>query len=208
MNIKTLLVLPLVLLGASLNAGTLLPIISNFTALTDLTSSGINTNYAAGGTWANSGEMTFASGVLTVGSTTAISSDSFNYASITSSPYVWTAGNRLSYTASVNAGNLSANFVVNLVDSGGTPVLTAVINTSGWLAGTPVSGTALFTPTGSGSTSTLTYFNLTGDGTANAFRMSFDQFSITAIPEPSTYVALFGVATIGLAVWRKRRKVA
>ena len=204
MNIKTLWVLPLVMLGASLKAAAL-PIISNFNGavLSDL-----GAIISPSGTWATTGEITLSSGILTVGSASALSNDAFKYASITSSPYAWTAGNRLSYTASVNAGNQSTNFTVTLVDSGGVAALTATINTSGWLAGTPVSGTAIFTPTGSGSTSTLTYFNLAGDGTANPFRMSFDQFSITAIPEPSTYVALFGAATLGLAAWRKRLKVA
>ena len=42
---------------------------------------------------------------------------------------------------------------------------------------------------------------------ANAFRMTFDNiaFTTSAVPEPATYAALFGVSVLGLAVWRKRR---
>ena len=205
MNIKTLWVLPFILFGVSLNAGTL-PIISNFNGSTLADLGGFP---SLNGSWSNSGEMTLSSGILTIGSASATGEGNLTFAAITSSPYAWTAGNQLSYTASVNAGNASTSFTVALLDAVGISVLTATINTSGWVAGTPVSSTALFTPTGlGGSTSTLTYFNLSGDSSANAFRMSFDQFSITAIPEPSTYVALFGAATLGLAAWRKRLKVA
>jgi len=35
-----------------------------------------------------------------------------------------------------------------------------------------------------------------------------DNFALTAVPEPSTYAALAGVAALGLALWRRRRRQA
>jgi hypothetical protein len=39
-----------------------------------------------------------------------------------------------------------------------------------------------------------------------AGQMSFDNFSVTAIPEPSTYAALAGLGALGLALWRRQRR--
>lgn len=43
-------------------------------------------------------------------------------------------------------------------------------------------------------------------GTIAIGQMSYDNFSVTAaaIPEPSTYVAIFGVCALGFVVWRRR----
>lgn len=35
-----------------------------------------------------------------------------------------------------------------------------------------------------------------------------DNFSVSAIPEPSTYAAMFGVLAVGFAAWRRRRTAA
>jgi hypothetical protein len=34
----------------------------------------------------------------------------------------------------------------------------------------------------------------------------FDDFTVTAVPEPSTYAALLGLSALGLAAWRSRRR--
>lgn len=48
-------------------------------------------------------------------------------------------------------------------------------------------------------TSTLT------NGTIASGIVYADNFSVSAVPEPSTYAAIAGVAVLGLAFWRKRR---
>jgi len=47
--------------------------------------------------------------------------------------------------------------------------------------------------------------NILFGGTGNAITMTFDSLT-TVIPEPTTYATLFGAASLGLVVWRKRRK--
>lgn len=42
----------------------------------------------------------------------------------------------------------------------------------------------------------------------NAGQLTFDNFAVSAIPEPSTYAALAGLGALGLAFWHRRRKVA
>jgi hypothetical protein len=44
-----------------------------------------------------------------------------------------------------------------------------------------------------------------GDVYADSFALS--STPITAVPEPSTYAALFGVAALGFVAWRRRRRV-
>jgi len=39
-------------------------------------------------------------------------------------------------------------------------------------------------------------------------QMTFDNFSVSAVPEPSTYAAIAGLGALGLALWHRRRKAA
>lgn len=64
--------------------------------------------------------------------------------------------------------------------------------------------------TGNASTNGFN-FEVFANSTASAAissGMTADNFSITAVPEPSTYAALAGVAALGLAVWRRRSRRA
>jgi len=38
--------------------------------------------------------------------------------------------------------------------------------------------------------------------------IAFDNFSVTSVPEPSTYAALAGLAALGVALWRRQRRAA
>ncbi|MCC5805671.1 MAG: PEP-CTERM sorting domain-containing protein [Opitutales bacterium] len=50
-------------------------------------------------------------------------------------------------------------------------------------------------------------FNIrTGDGSGNNAHVGFSNVEITAIPEPSTYAALFGALAFGLVVFLRRRR--
>ena|ERR1035437_39671 len=45
-----------------------------------------------------------------------------------------------------------------------------------------------------------------GTATAITTGMYADNFSVSAIPEPSTYAALAGACALGLAIWKRKRK--
>lgn len=49
------------------------------------------------------------------------------------------------------------------------------------------------------------YASASAGNAINAGQVSFDNFSVSAIPEPSTYAALAGLGALGLALWHKRR---
>lgn len=81
------------------------------------------------------------------------------------------------------------------------------LNTASWSALSFTAGSAL--SIGSAATlpgnSTITGFGLYATtGTAGTGR--FDDFTVTAIPEPSTFAALAGLGVLGLAASRRRRQ--
>lgn len=45
-----------------------------------------------------------------------------------------------------------------------------------------------------------------GAGPVAAGELYFDNISVSAVPEPSTYAALAGLAALGLVMWRRRRQ--
>ena len=45
-----------------------------------------------------------------------------------------------------------------------------------------------------------------GGGAIGATTMLYDNFSVSAVPEPSTYAALAGACALGLAIWKRKHK--
>lgn len=84
----------------------------------------------------------------------------------------------------------------NSLSEGANYGTTSDLNT-GWVA-PAVGATDNLSFLGANSTGTL------GSGPYTNSQMSAN-LTISAVPEPATYAALFGVASIGFCVWRKRR---
>lgn len=59
----------------------------------------------------------------------------------------------------------------------------------------------------SGTTNgTINRIILTTNGFGNTLNVTLDNLAtVSAVPEPATYAALFGVASLGFVAWRKRR---
>jgi hypothetical protein len=97
---------------------------------------------------------------------------------------------RLSWDAGTTALTASYSF-----DSGASfTSIAAASPTSNWTAGTATSGF---------------FFDVFGNSNAipaiTSGSMFADNFSVSAIPEPSTYAAMAGAAALGLAFWRRRK---
>lgn len=89
-----------------------------------------------------------------------------------------------------------------------------VVLASGALQATVNGQSATFTP---GTAAFATYsYNFTANTTGSvglSFQLTgghiaLDNVSVSAIPEPSTYAAIFGATALGLAAWRRRRAPA
>jgi hypothetical protein len=50
----------------------------------------------------------------------------------------------------------------------------------------------------------FSYINL-GSGLSGTFAIDGNQLVFSAVPEPSTYAAIFGAGALGFALWRRRR---
>lgn len=169
-------------------------VISNFDSL-----GGVN----YGGVWVPN--VTFNAGIASVGSP-SLADGNFEFADISAGVISINTGLVLNYTARVDANNLSNSFLVRFADSEGNYSVEAIILTNSWTVGQFVTGTAALVSAGPGNLSDTAFFTITGDGASTAFRMSFDSLSISAVPEPSTYAAIAGVAALGFCAVRRRRK--
>ena len=142
------------------------------------------------------------------------------------------AGNNFQYS-SIMLGANSGGYIVRAEGSGFSAVNVSTVDSSdvqlrlSWDAGTQALSTfyrfdsgaytalATFNPVSnwtSGATASGFYFDVFGNSNlASAISVGSvyaDNFSVSAIPEPSTYAALAGAAALGLAVWRRRRAQA
>lgn len=146
-----------------------------------------------GGAWVNPVNfISFNAGVATVGAS-ALADGNFEYADISAGTISLNTSLVLNFTARVNEGNQSNSFLVRFADvENGDYAIQAVVVTTTWVTNEWVSGTATLTTSGAGNANNLAYFTVTGDGSADAFRMSFDNFSISAIPEPAAWAGVLG----------------
>lgn len=119
-----------------------------------------------------------------------------------------TGMNFIAVTASVNAGNAASSFAIQFEDSSlGTDVFSVAMSS---FLSTP---TTVYIPivwTGADMTDLSSWSLGGGAGGAADFRMTLYnlEFTATAVPEPSTYAAVFGVMALGFVAYRRRRLAA
>lgn len=124
-----------------------------------------------------------------------------NNQSLNATPYSF-----LAITAQRDATNAGTSFVINFFDDSLASTQYQV-STASFAIG---SLTTVYIPLNwSGiNSANLTEWNM-GGGTSgiNPYLMTFDNLAFTtAIPEPSTYAAIFGVACLGAAIVRRQKR--
>ncbi len=199
---KTIIAAVLLLAATALPAQVL---ISDFTTLPG------GGQFSGGiGSWRNAGvdQFTVSSGALTIGPVSGGNPDNsgyFAFADILSGNFDATGLTQLSVAARLDSGNIAPGFIINLYDSNGAGALTATFSAASFNAVSFTTGTAIMTahPDG-GSITDIQYFGIAGTGTVVPFRVSFDNASLTAIPEPGVTAALAGLLIFGFT-WRRRR---
>lgn len=113
----------------------------------------------------------------------------------------------LSVTAQSFATNLATSFEVTLKDTLGATAA-ASFTTASFPTGSYTTATGLLTLTGLFNGNSIDSMIISGGqpGGLVTFNVSFD--NISAVPEPSTYAAIFGASVFGVvAAMRRRRKV-
>jgi hypothetical protein len=87
--------------------------------------------------------------------------------------------------------------------------LTATTLSNGLSYGTTSSLNTEWVAPAVGATDSITFLGANSTGTLGSGSYTNTQMSanltITAVPEPATYAALFGLAAVGFCAWRKRR---
>ncbi|MDP1579301.1 MAG: PEP-CTERM sorting domain-containing protein [Candidatus Didemnitutus sp.] len=196
---RTLVVAFALLASVSLSAQSFL--ISNFTALPS------GGNFTTSGSWATPvNQLSLSSGIMSItaiGGGSPDDSGNFGFADLISTFNATTAFDTIVAVARVDSGNSSNGFIVNLFDSQGTGALTATFAASSFNSATFVAVPSNITVhPENGNRADIAFFGIAGVGTTAAFRFSFD--SLTAVPEPSTYAAIFGVLALGFVAYRRR----
>ncbi len=122
------------------------------------------------------------------------------------SPISIGSNNLLSVTAKTLSGNAASSFLVILVDSGGKTASVSFA-TSAFSTLNYTTALGALTPQSGFRNDLIESLIISGGqlGGTDRFNVSFDTVSATAIPEPSTYAALVGMACLGAAL-RQRRK--
>jgi hypothetical protein len=125
--------------------------------------------------------------------------------SFTAVPVPTFATSKLVLVATVTT-NPSSAFTVELADSNGnTAVYTG--NWSSFTTGVPSTVDLTFA-SDSGFDGTATAIAFSTGGSGSNLAASLDSLTLTAIPEPSTYASIAGVAMLGFVAYRRRRVAA
>lgn len=110
-------------------------------------------------------------------------------------------------TASIDIGNVANGFNLFLVDSMYTPAASAFFSASDFSTAFSTVASPLVVGGSTGNIADIQFYRITGDGSSDAFRASFDKAVATAVPEPAIAgLFLFGGATALFACRRKFRK--
>ena len=115
------------------------------------------------------------------------------------------AANPLNLTATLNVANSNA-FTLELFDVNGvSAAYSGVWSSFTTGASTPV--TLTYGSTAPGFTGTVIAVLLGTGGTGQTLNVTLDTLTV-AVPEPSTYAALSGIAVLGFVAYRRRRSAA
>jgi hypothetical protein len=152
-------------------------------------------------------QFSYAAGVMTIGPVSGGNPDdsgSFAFAPLAAALDGSNWAN-VAVTARIDSGNSAPGFTINFYDGAGNGVYTtSFLATSFSMVGftTVMAAPALYPSPG--DTSDIQYFGIGGSGLTNPIRISFDGITVSAIPEPGTYAAIFGALALGLAGLRRR----
>jgi hypothetical protein len=104
---------------------------------------------------------------------------------------------------------LSSSFTIELLDSVGNSAVYSG-NWAQFSAAVPTSSILTFSNyTGLGAfNGTASSLVLSTGGIGSELTVSLNNLAVSAVPEPATYAALFGLGVLGLAVYRRHRPVA
>lgn len=144
------------------------------------------------------------------GHASGLVADGFNFAVST----VGKSGISVSFDAAyTGAGPTSLTLAVSFDNSNFTTTGFPSVLENTWTAGSYQSGSTFNYPAGFFfgdsmlSDRSIIYFKVNA-GIPNGGALQIDNFTVSAIPEPSTYAALAGLGALGLACWRRRQKTA
>jgi hypothetical protein len=115
------------------------------------------------------------------------------------------AASPLILTATLNVANANG-FGVELFDSDGASAAYSGFWSS-FATGASTEATLTYASTAPGFTGTVVAVLLSTGGTGQTLNVTFDKL-IVAVPEPSTYAALSGIAVLGFVAYRRRRSAA